>query len=190
MTVVKKYKVKVPNNVEILFDKKKNLICVKGPLGQKIFKLNLKLIINTKFKTIEITDTNLFLMSNDEKKKKKSYKGTYLSLLKQSFLEVSVPLFKKLKLVGIGFKVIVENILGYNFLIFKLGYSHNIYFKIPKNIKIVCLKSDTIFILGQSYHAITQVSAIIKSYKVPEPYKGKGILYENEKILLKEGKKI
>ena len=73
---------------------------------------------------------------------------------------------------------------------FKLGYSHNIYFKIPKNLTVFCLKSDKIFISGNFYEYISQIASQIRSYKTPEPYKGKGILYENEKIFLKEGKKV
>lgn len=81
-------------------------------------------------------------------------------------------------------------ILGLDLLHFKLGYSHFIYFKIPKNLKIFCLKANKLFILGNSYLFVTQIAALIRSYKVPEPYKGKGILYTTEKIALKEGKKI
>jgi large subunit ribosomal protein L6 len=57
-------------------------------------------------------------------------------------------------------------------------------------LKIFCLKSNKLFILGNSYLFVTQIAALIKSYKTPEPYKGKGILYATEKISLKEGKKI
>jgi len=72
----------------------------------------------------------------------------------------------------------------------KLGYSHNIYIKVPKTLKIFCLKANKFFIKGDSYTFVTQIAAVIRSYKTPEPYKGKGILYSTEKITLKEGKKI
>ena len=73
---------------------------------------------------------------------------------------------------------------------FKLGYSHPIFFKIPNNLQIFCFKFIKLFVWGNSYKNITQTSALIRSYKKPEPYKGKGILYEGEKIVLKEGKKV
>jgi large subunit ribosomal protein L6 len=73
---------------------------------------------------------------------------------------------------------------------FKLGYSHSLYFKIPEQLIIFCLKFTKLFIYGNSYQNVTQIASLIRSYKKPEPYKGKGILYETEKILLKEGKKI
>lgn len=73
---------------------------------------------------------------------------------------------------------------------FKLGFSHSIYYKIPEALKIVPVKSVFIYVFGNSYYNVTQAAATIRSYKSPEPYKGKGILYENEKISLKEGKKV
>ena len=83
----------------------------------------------------------------------------------------------------------VLNVLDFNLLYFKLGYSHAIYFKVPKGLKVFCLKSNKLFIIGNSYLFVTQIAALIRSYKAPEPYKGKGILYASEKVVLKEGKK-
>ena len=73
---------------------------------------------------------------------------------------------------------------------FKLGFSHQIYFKISNTLNVFCLKATTIFVCGNSYQEISQICASIRSCKYPEPYKGKGILYENEKISIKEGKKV
>jgi large subunit ribosomal protein L6 len=78
---------------------------------------------------------------------------------------------------------------GMTLLHFKLGYSHYVYFKIPKNLEIFCLKANKLFILGDSYSFVNQVAALVRSFKIPEPYKGKGIIYTTEKITLKEGKK-
>ena len=120
----------------------------------------------------------------------KSIQGTTTALLKQLILEASITLYKKLKLVGIGYKAFNHENFKDKLLIFKLGYSHFIYFKVPTELKIFCLKSTKLFVYGNSYQEITQTTSIIRSYKKPEPYKGKGILYETEKVLLKEGKKI
>jgi large subunit ribosomal protein L6 len=190
MVSYQKYTVKIPEKIEILHHIKNNVIVIIGRLGKKVLRFKTKIIIDNKLKIVELTTDSLFIKNNVAKKKIKSYQGTSLSLLKQSFLEVSVFLYKKIKLIGIGYKAFIENIFDQKFLILKLGYSHNIYFKIPLNITVTCLKSDKIFIMGNSYEKMTQIASIIKSYKLPEPYKGKGILYENEKILLKEGKKI
>lgn len=125
-----------------------------------------------------------------KKKKLKAVQGTQVSLLKQMLLDISLLFCKKLNLIGVGFRVSTLKVLGMDLLHFKLGYSHFIYFKIPKNLKIFCSKANKLFILGYSYLFVTQIAALIRSYKIPEPYKGKGILYTTEKITLKEGKKV
>lgn len=129
-------------------------------------------------------------MSSNEKKTLKSIQGTTVSLIKQIILEISVLLCSKLKLIGVGYRAFPIEIFNNQLLHLRLGYSHQIYFKIPENLTISCIKTTNLFIFGNSYQFIYQIAAIIRSYKVPEPYKGKGILYENEKIAIKEGKKV
>lgn len=87
--------------------------------------------------------------------------------------------------------MLVIKFLELNNLILKIGFSHNITYHIPKNVKIKILnqKQPTILITGISFQEITQAAAEIKSLKPVEPYKGKGIRYFNEVIKLKEGKK-
>jgi large subunit ribosomal protein L6 len=75
-------------------------------------------------------------------------------------------------------------------LTFKLGYSHFFYVKVPKDLQLNCFTKTKFSIFGNSYNEICQLGAKIRDKKIPEPYKGKGILYENETITLKEGKKI
>ena len=108
------------------------------------------------------------------------------------FKEVSSIDCKKLKLVGVGYKVftIQTKNLGIKLLQFKLGYSHNLYYKIPTDINIEVRQSTKIFISGFDYNKVSQIAANLKKLKSPEPYKGKGILYFDEIIKLKEGKKI
>ena len=83
----------------------------------------------------------------------------------------------------------ILKVLDFSLLHFKLGYSHSIYFKIPKNLKIFCLKANKLFIIGNSYQFVTQTAALIRSCKVPEPYKGKGVRYSDEYVLRKQAKK-
>ena len=105
-------------------------------------------------------------------------------------LEIETSFCKRLALVGVGSKAVLLEISNINILHLKLGYSHNIFIKVPKTLQIFCLKANKFFIKGDSYTFVTQIAAVIRSYKVPEPYKGKGILYSTEKVELKEGKKI
>ena len=150
---------------------------------QKIF------LSSKKKKTIKITPFSLSTLSNSKKKKIKSIQNTTTVLIKQLILESSIVLYQKLKLVGIGYRVFNDPDFK-ELLSFKLGNSHPIYFKISNKLHFFCLKSTKLFVFGNSYQQITQIASIIRSQKKPEPYKGKGILYENEKIILKEGKKV
>ena len=116
--------------------------------------------------------------------------GTALALIKQAVIETSYLLYTKLKFVGIGYRALPIDQLDDKLLSFKLGYSHSIFFKPTSDTNIFCLKRTKLFVWGNSYKDITKIASKIRSYKKPEPYKGKGILYENEKIKLKEGKKV
>lgn len=72
---------------------------------------------------------------------------------------------------------------------FKLGFAHSLYFKTSVESQIFSFKATELFICSNSYLTVSGIAARIRSFKKPEPYKGKGILYNTEKILLKEGKK-
>jgi large subunit ribosomal protein L6 len=125
-----------------------------------------------------------------KKKKIKSVQRTTVSLIKQLLIEAVALVYRKLKLVGVGYRVFpAENFEGH-LLLLKLGYSHPIYFKIPSNLSIFCLKLTKLFLYGSSHQQVTSTASKIRLNKTPEPYKGKGILYDNEKIVLKEGKKV
>lgn len=188
--IQEKFIIKIPNNISVLYCNKKKIISIIGPLKKKSLKLKVKILISNKKRIIKVSSLTLSEISNNKKKKMKSIQGTTTALLKQLILETSITLYKKLKLVGIGYKAFNHENFKDELLTFKLGYSHLIFFKIPAKLKIFCLKSTKLFVYGNSYQEITQTASIIRSYKKPEPYKGKGILYETEKILLKEGKKI
>lgn len=158
-------------------------------LVQKALIIKTKVIIEKKKRIIKITREPFLNTSNNEKKKLKAVQVTQVNLLKQMLLEISLLSCKKLNLIGVGFRVSMWQTSTLSLLHFKLGYSHNIYFKIPKSLEIFCLKANKLFILGDSYLFVTQVAALVRSFKIPEPYKGKGIVYTTEKICLKEGKK-
>jgi len=188
--IIKKHILKIPKNTSIYYCSDNQIVIVSNLQHYKVFKLKTKLIVKKAHKIIKVTRIPFFKISNNYQKKLKAIQATQVTLLKQLFLDNSSKFCKKLKLVGVGFRVSTFEILTNNFLHFKLGYSHSIYFKIPKNLKTFCMKSNTLFIVGDSYSFVTQIAALIKSLKIPELYKGKGILYTTEKIILKEGKKV
>jgi len=186
---IKRYTIKVPSNISIYYCDKTQIIIFSSPHKRRALKLKLKLVINQTKKNIQVTQNSFFSVSNHDKKNLKVLQATYVVLIKQLILEVETSFCKRLILVGVGYKAILLQISNTDVLHLKLGYSHNIYIKVPKTLKIFCLKANKFFIKGDSYTFVTQIAAVIRSYKTPEPYKGKGILYSTEKITLKEVKK-
>ena len=189
-TFSKRYIIKIPKDICVLYCDKKRLLTLIGPLGKKSLQVKLKILILKPEKLLVITQVPFTQMSNNEKKKLKSVQGTTIALIKQITLEVSFSFSKKLVFVGVGYKAFPVELFKNQILQFKLGYSHQIYFKVSNNLNVYCYKATTIFISGNSNQNVNQTAALIRSYKYPEPYKGKGILYDNEKITLKEGKKV
>ena len=168
----------------------KHIAILKNSYIWKTIKLKTQLIINKDQKLFKVTKKPLNGMSSNKKRKLKAMQATQIALFKQIILDLSFFSCRKLKLVGVGFRVSFIKVSGLELLNFKLGYSHAIYFKIPKILNIFCIKHNKLVILGNSSIFLAQIVAIIRSYKIPEPYKGKGILYTSEKISLKEGKKL
>ena len=188
--IEKKQIIKIPRNIKIFYSKKTKIIIIKGLAKQKSLKIHEFLTILNTNQEIEIASDNSRKLSNSSKKKIQLIKITTASLIKQLLIETNAIIYQKLKLVGVGYRAFpVENFEDH-LLLLKLGYSHPIYFKIPLKTKIFSLKLTKLFLYGYSYQELTSTASRIRVNKAPEPYKGKGILYENEKIALKAGKKI
>jgi large subunit ribosomal protein L6 len=184
------YKIKIPKDIIVLYCNKKNILTVCGLLIKKTLRLNLEIKLEKLEKTILITNNTNFKLSNNQKKNIKALQGTTAALIKQLFMETSTLIYKKLVFVGVGYRTFDVDTFPNKLLLFKLGFSHSIYYRIPENIQIFCLKRTNLFVYGNSYQNVAQTASKIQSYKIPELYKGKGILYENQKINLKEGKKL
>mgnify|MGYP003389914326 FL=1 len=189
-SISEKHALKIPKNISVLYSRKKKIITLVGPLTKKSLKLDVQLFIVKSKNIIKVSSLPFFKISNNKKKKIKTLQGTTVALIKQLIVEISVLFYQKLKFIGVGYRAFDVDNFKNKLLLFKIGYSHFLYFKISKKIKIFCLKTTELFIYGNSYQNVTQTASLIRSYKKPEPYKGKGILYDTEKITLKEGKKI
>ena len=163
----------LPNDIQIL--KKNKFIFFKTSLDL----LSLQLIKNSFF---FFKKNKLLLTCNS--KKKKNIINLYTKLIKIKIKGLLQGFKLTLILKGIGFKSIIEK----NFLILKLGFSHNISIPIPSNIEIIH-QSNTLIFSSRDYIFLNQFVHYVKNHKKPEPYKGKGLLFKNEKILQKEGKK-
>lgn len=182
--------IKISNNIETFWCKKKKILIINGPLKRKIVQICNLVTLNHTKQNIEVLIDYPKKVSNREKKKIQSMQKTTIAILKQELIEVTAPIYRKLTLVGVGYRAFPVEGFESKLLLLKLGFSHPIYIKIPSTIKVSCLKLTKLFLYGYSYNQITSIAAKIRSNKTPEPYKGKGILYENEKINLKEGKKV
>ena len=121
---------------------------------------------------------------NDSKRARTMW-GTTRSLLHNLVTGVSRGFEKKLAISGVGFRAQIQ---GKN-LVLQLGYSHEITYSIPDGIKIEAPTQTEIIVSGADNQKVGQVAAEIRSFRKPEPYKGKGIRYIDEIILRKEGKK-
>ena len=157
-------------------------LTITGPMGTK------KLTINDKIFSSKLNDKNEFQILPLEKKVDKKtiiMWGTYRSLINNAILGVSKGHEKILELNGVGFRA---NLKG-DILNLQIGFSHDVNFKIPKEIKISVEKQTVIKISGVDKELVSKVTADIKSLKPVEPYKAKGIKERGQFVLRKEGKK-
>lgn len=150
----------------------------KGKLGDMslLISPNLHVVLN---------ETSISIEPRIQSKKVRMLWGTIRSLINNIIKGVSIGFVKKLEINGVGYRANVKS----GSLILNLGYSHEISYQIPKGINIVCKKPTLIDISGINYQLVGQVASKIRSFRKPEPYKGKGIKYVNELVFRKEGKK-
>jgi len=150
-----------------------NLLNVEGKLGKSSTSIPKSINVNIDNNEIMLTSENKALL------------GTIYANIKNEIHGNSKGFEKKLELVGTGYKAIING----KDLVLSLGYSHDINFAIPDSITITVEKNTNVLVTGSSKQLVGQVAAKIKSFRKPEPYKGKGVRYHGEKIYRKEGKK-
>ena len=156
-------------------------LTIKGPKGSK------NLTINDKIFSSSLKENEFQILPLNKKIDKKTsiMWGTYRSLINNAVLGVSTGHIKILDITGVGFRA---NLKG-EVLNLQLGYSHDINFKIPKEVKITVEKQIVITIAGVDKELVSKVASDIKTFKPVEPYKGKGIRERGQYVLRKEGKK-
>lgn len=176
MSRIGKLPVAVPNGVTLTQDGQD--ITVKGPKGE----LSLTLIDDVK---AEMTDGGLQVSPANETKRARSMWGMHRTLVANLVEGVTEGFKKELEINGVGYRAQVQ---GKN-LQLQLGFSHDVDYPIPEGITIECPKPTEVIISGINKQRVGQVAAEIRSYRPPEPYKGKGVKYKDEYIFRKEGKK-
>lgn len=188
--ILKQNLVKIPKDIHLIYINKKKLLLIMSSIHRKVLKLKVQLFIMESKKTLKVSKLTFLNVAKSNKKNLKMFQKIDVALIKQSLFEISVCLYLKLKLIGVGYRVFNCKNSGYQLLLFKLGYSHFIYFKTLKNLNFLNFKMTKLFVFCNSFQKLTQVLSSIRLLKKPEPYKGKGIRYEAEKINIKKSKKV
>ncbi|MCH8953720.1 50S ribosomal protein L6 [candidate division KSB1 bacterium] len=175
MSRVGKKPIGLPEGVEVKINK--GTVEVTGPKG------NLSGEVNQDIK-LDIKDGQLTVSRPNDSKYYKSLHGLYRSLLNNMVEGVTKGFEKKLEIVGVGYKAEMSK----GRLSLQLGYSHPIVFLPPEGVEVVVADPTNISVRGIDKHLVGQVAAKIRSFRPPEPYKGKGIKYVDEYIRRKAGK--
>lgn len=167
----------VPSGVKVsLAD---NIVSVEGPKA-KLFKPLPPLV------ELKIEDDLLTLSRVEETKRGKSMHGLARSLIAGMVIGVTEGFKKELEIIGVGYRAQV----GGNKLTISLGYSHPVEYVVPEGITVSVADNTKLSVEGADKQVVGEVAATIRKFRKPEPYKGKGIRYVGEHIVMKEGKTV
>ena len=176
MSRIGKHPVPIPSGVEVQLSGQ--TLTTKGRLG------SLSLVVSNEV-TASVTEGAVTIAPKSDTKQSRAMWGTTRALVSNMVTGVSTGFSRNLEIVGVGYRAAVQG----NTLNLQLGYSHDIPFPIPADVRIACERPTVVSVSGADRQRVGQVAAEIRSYRPPEPYKGKGIRYVNETIRRKEGKK-
>jgi len=177
MSRIGKQPVAIPPKVKV--EVKGQKISVEGPKG----KLDMELPRRT---SLKVEGDKIVVSRDGEDAEAKAMHGLSRALVNNMVQGVSVGFSKKLEINGVVFKAAVQG----NVVSLSLGYSHPINYPIPAQIKVTVEENTKVTIEGPSKQVVGLVAAEIRAYYPPEPYKGKGVKYSDEKIIRKEGKTV
>ena len=176
MSRIGKNPVAVPKGVEVTLSA--DAVAVKGPLGTLSQRLSSDI-------RIERDGDNLLCRVGNESAHANAMSGTIRALLANMVQGVTRGFERKLTLVGVGYRAQAQG----DKLNLSLGFSHPVVHQMPKGVKVETPSQTEIIIKGTDKQQVGQVAAEVRAYRSPEPYKGKGVRYSDEKVVLKETKK-
>jgi len=176
MSRIGKYPVRIPSGVEVLLSDQ--TLTAKGRLG------TLNLVVSSEVDA-SIVDGAVTIAPKSETKQSRAMWGTTRALVNNMVTGVSTGFSVNLEITGVGYRAQIQG----NTLNLQLGYSHDIPFPIPGDVRITCERPTVITVSGADRQRVGQIAADIRAYRPPEPYKGKGIRYATENVRRKEGKK-
>ncbi|MDR3130796.1 MAG: 50S ribosomal protein L6 [Treponema sp.] len=175
MSRIGKIPVKVPAGVTVAFQDE--LITVTGPKGKLTQKYHPVVTFESRGAVINVGRVN-------EEKQTKAFHGLYRNLLNNMVVGVSTGFSKALIITGVGYRAEVQG----NLLVMSLGFSNDVYIGIPAGITVASEPNGRVVIGGIDKQRVGEFASQIRKLRRPEPYKGKGIRYENEQIRRKVGK--
>ncbi len=176
MSRIGKMPIPLPKGVDVAIGD--GMVTVKGPKGQLVVK-------QVPGVTTSVDDGTLVVERSNDEGQTRSYHGLMRSLLANAATGVSEGWSKSLEIVGIGYRAESKG----KSVVFSLGYSHPIDFKLPDGIEVeVEAKANVVTVKGADRQQVGQVAAEIRALRPPEPYKGKGIRYVGERVRTKAGK--
>ncbi|MDR3327986.1 MAG: 50S ribosomal protein L6 [Prevotellaceae bacterium] len=179
MSRIGKLPVSIPSGVDIKVEN--NLVTVKGPKGELSQRVNENL-------KIEVENGQLTIDRSNNEPQNRAYHGLYRALVQNMVKGVSEGYQKTLELVGVGYRASNSG----QVLELSLGYSHNIFMQLPDEIKVSTVternQNPLIILEGCDKQLVGQVCAKIRSFRKPEPYKGKGVRFKGEIVRKKAGK--
>lgn len=176
MSRIANYPVVLPEKVEVTVVADE--ISVRGPLGTLTQKVSQRV-------KIERVENRLEFKMNENSRQANALSGTVRALVANMVTGVTKGFEKKLTLVGVGYRAQAQG----DKLNLTLGYSHPVVHQLPKGIKAETPTQTEIVIKGTDKQLVGQIAAEVRRYRSPEPYKGKGVRYTGEQIVLKETKK-
>jgi large subunit ribosomal protein L6 len=176
MSRIGKQPIELPSGVEAVLSGQR--IEIKGPKGVRHFTA-------TDDVTIAVDDKVVLVQPRGSSKRARQQWGMSRTQVANLVIGVTEGFKKELEINGVGYRAALQG----NILKLSLGFSHDVDFEIPAEVKITCAKPTEIMIEGIDQQVVGQVAANIRGWRKPEPYKGKGIRYKGEYIFAKEGKK-
>jgi large subunit ribosomal protein L6 len=175
MSRIGRLPIKLPKGVSVKFNSKN--IIVKGPEG--VLEREIPSIID-----VEIFDDTLIVKPSNESRTAKAFHGLFRTLINNMVIGVSEKFTKQLELKGVGYRCQVNK----NIITLNLGYSHPIQLCIPDQINIIIENNTLIIVTGVKKEEVGLFASQIRSFRPPEPYNGKGVIYKDEIIIRKTGK--
>jgi large subunit ribosomal protein L6 len=166
----------IPSGVEVAVSG--NTVNVKGPKGASSLDVH---------RVVEVVheDNSLKFAPRDRSKVSNALAGTMRALINNMVIGVSQGFERKLELKGVGYRAQAQG----KVLNLTLGFSHPVNYEVPEGVTIETPSQTEVIVKGTDKQQVGQVAAVIRSYRPPEPYKGKGVRYADEQVILKEAKK-